>query len=147
MSLKHPHLREVVRAGGMMLPNVGMMVVDEGAALMWEREEAKEVGSMGYSRQPLAEGWMETPHPNGVDAEVFDEVHYWTEVKLDIVREYASAYSKILAAQTSPSLCHVYIDAFAGAGMHVSNRLYSRAGADGPVAVTRSALSCFHLPP
>jgi three-Cys-motif partner protein len=34
-------------------------------------------------------------------------------------KEYASAYSKILAAQKSPSMEHVYIDAFAGAGVHV----------------------------
>ncbi|MBA4373360.1 MAG: hypothetical protein C0402_10940 [Thermodesulfovibrio sp.] len=50
----------------------------------------------------------------------FDEIGYWSEVKLDIVKEYATAYSKILAAQTSPTLYHVYIDAFAGAGMHIS---------------------------
>jgi three-Cys-motif partner protein len=50
----------------------------------------------------------------------FDEVGYWSEIKLDIVRDYASAYSRILAAQTKPALHHVYIDAFAGAGVHVS---------------------------
>lgn len=49
-----------------------------------------------------------------------DEIGYWSEVKLDIVKEYAFAYSKILAAQQSPSLYHIYIDAFAGAGMHIS---------------------------
>ena len=27
----------------------------------------------------------------------FDEIGYWSEVKLDIVRKYAAAYSKILA--------------------------------------------------
>jgi three-Cys-motif partner protein len=48
----------------------------------------------------------------------FDEIGYWSEVKLDIIRDYAKAYSTILAAQ--PSLYHVYIDAFAGAGVHVS---------------------------
>lgn len=48
----------------------------------------------------------------------FDEIHYWSEVKLDIIREYAGAYSRILAAQTSPELHHVYIDGFAGAGVH-----------------------------
>jgi three-Cys-motif partner protein len=47
----------------------------------------------------------------------FDEVGYWSEIKLDIVKEYAGAYSRILAAQKSPKLEHVYIDAFAGAGM------------------------------
>jgi three-Cys-motif partner protein len=49
-----------------------------------------------------------------------DEIGYWTEIKLDIVGEYAAAYSKILAAQTHPRLTHVYIDAFAGAGEHKS---------------------------
>ena len=53
---------------------------------------------------------------------VFDTVGYWSEVKLDIVRKYAAAYSKILAAQTSPRLHHVYVDAFAGAGRHVSRQ-------------------------
>ena len=51
---------------------------------------------------------------------VFDEVGYWSEVKLDIVREYAQAYSTIMAAQTSPAFQHVYVDAFAGSGLHVS---------------------------
>lgn len=48
----------------------------------------------------------------------FDQIGYWSEVKLEIVREYASAYSKILAAQKEPPLKHLYIDAFAGAGVH-----------------------------
>lgn len=50
----------------------------------------------------------------------FDEIGFWSEVKLDILKEYAQAYSTILAAQANPSLEHVYIDAFAGAGRHVS---------------------------
>jgi three-Cys-motif partner protein len=50
----------------------------------------------------------------------FDEIGYWSEIKLDIVKDYASAYSRILAAQRNPSLHHVYIDAFAGAGVHIS---------------------------
>jgi len=50
----------------------------------------------------------------------FDEIGYWSEIKLDIVKDYASAYSRILAAQTKPSLDHVCIDAFAGAGVHIS---------------------------
>ena len=49
-----------------------------------------------------------------------DEIGYWSEIKLDIVREYAQAYSTILSAQTNPPLHHVYIDAFAGAGVHIS---------------------------
>lgn len=47
----------------------------------------------------------------------FDEIGYWSEVKLDIVKDYASAYSRILSART---FYHVYIDAFAGAGVHIS---------------------------
>jgi three-Cys-motif partner protein len=50
----------------------------------------------------------------------FDEIGYWSEIKLDIVKEYARAYSTILAAQRNPSLPHIYIDAFAGAGIHVT---------------------------
>lgn len=48
----------------------------------------------------------------------FDRIGYWSELKLEIVRKYAAAYSRILAAQ--PGLHHVYIDAFAGAGLHLS---------------------------
>jgi three-Cys-motif partner protein len=47
----------------------------------------------------------------------FDEIGYWSEVKLEIVRDYASAYSRILNSNKLP---HVYIDAFAGAGQHIS---------------------------
>lgn len=50
----------------------------------------------------------------------FDEINYWSEIKLDIVKEYASAYSTILTAQTKPPLYHIYIDAFAGTGIHIS---------------------------
>ncbi len=49
-----------------------------------------------------------------------DEIGYWSEIKLEIVRKYAAAYSTILAAQKNPPLHHVYIDAFAGAGVHLS---------------------------
>ena len=49
-----------------------------------------------------------------------DEIGPWSEVKLDIVREYAQAYSQILSAQKKLPLHHVYIDAFAGAGIHKS---------------------------
>ena len=47
----------------------------------------------------------------------FDEIGYWSEVKLDIVQEYAQAYSTIPSRQRG--LQHVYIDGFAGAGVHV----------------------------
>jgi len=51
----------------------------------------------------------------------YDEIGYWSEIKLDIVRKYASAYSTIMSAQTSIRK-HIYIDAFAGAGKHLSKR-------------------------
>jgi three-Cys-motif partner protein len=47
----------------------------------------------------------------------FDEIGYWSEIKLEIIRDYASAYSKILSKK---NLFHIYIDAFAGAGQHIS---------------------------
>lgn len=51
----------------------------------------------------------------------YDEIGYWSEIKLDIVRKYASAYSTIMSAQPAIRK-HIYIDAFAGAGRHVSRR-------------------------
>lgn len=49
-----------------------------------------------------------------------DEIGPWSEVKLDILKRYAVEYSKILSNQKDPQLSHVYIDAFAGAGVHIS---------------------------
>jgi three-Cys-motif partner protein len=48
-----------------------------------------------------------------------DEIGYWSEVKLDIVRKYAGAYSTIMNAQPTIQ-SYIYIDAFAGAGVHMS---------------------------
>lgn len=50
-----------------------------------------------------------------------DEIGYWSEVKLDIIRKYAQAYSTIMTAQQTIRK-HLYIDGFAGAGMHISKR-------------------------
>jgi three-Cys-motif partner protein len=50
----------------------------------------------------------------------FDEIGYWSEVKLEIVRQYATKYSQVVTNQKRPSFHHVYIDGFAGAGMHIS---------------------------
>ena len=51
----------------------------------------------------------------------YDEIGYWSEIKLEIVSKYASAYSTILANQPSIRR-HLYIDAFAGAGVHMSKQ-------------------------
>ena len=58
-----------------------------------------------------------------------DEVGYWSELKLEIIRKYAVAYSTILTSRQNPALQHAYIDGFAGAGMHLAKRtgeLHSR---------------------
>jgi three-Cys-motif partner protein len=47
----------------------------------------------------------------------FDEIGYWLEIKLEIIRKYAQAYSTILSKRR---LEHVYVDAFAGAGIHLA---------------------------
>jgi three-Cys-motif partner protein len=49
-----------------------------------------------------------------------DEIGPWSEVKLDILKRYAVEYSKILSNRRNPSFLHIYIDAFAGAGSHLS---------------------------
>jgi three-Cys-motif partner protein len=49
----------------------------------------------------------------------FDEIGYWTEIKLEIVKKYAQAYSTILAEK---NLSHVYIDGFAGPGLHLAKK-------------------------
>ncbi len=54
-----------------------------------------------------------------MDAVKVDEVGYWSEIKLDIVRKYASAYSTVMSTQSSIRK-HLYVDGFAGAGSHVS---------------------------
>jgi three-Cys-motif partner protein len=55
-------------------------------------------------------------------SEYFDDldiVGYWTEIKLQILQEYANAYAQILRSQQA--IKHVaYIDGFAGAGAHIS---------------------------
>ncbi|MFZ5898008.1 MAG: three-Cys-motif partner protein TcmP [Bacillota bacterium] len=47
-----------------------------------------------------------------------DEIGPWSEIKLDILKDYVKAYSTILAAQRR--FKYLYIDAFAGAGRHFS---------------------------
>ena len=47
----------------------------------------------------------------------YDLIGPWSEVKLDILREYAAPYSTILAAN---NFYHLYIDGFAGPGSHIS---------------------------
>lgn len=50
-----------------------------------------------------------------------DEIGVWSEIKLDIIREYANAFTRIMRKQ---DWCkgYAYIDAFAGSGVHISRR-------------------------
>src|SRR5262249_41770703 len=50
-----------------------------------------------------------------------DEIGPWSEVKLEILHDYASAYMTVLAKQDIIERV-VYIDAFAGAGAHISKQ-------------------------
>ena len=50
----------------------------------------------------------------------FDEIGVWSEIKLEIVEKYGSAYTTAFA--NSPNLTKFYIDAFSGAGVHISKR-------------------------
>lgn len=49
----------------------------------------------------------------------FDEIGYWSEIKLEIIKRYGTEYSKIL---TTKGFHHTYIDAFAGGGHHIARR-------------------------
>lgn len=49
----------------------------------------------------------------------YDEIGYWSEVKLAILEEYAKPYNQILRSQ-KPQLHPIYIDGFAGAGHHLA---------------------------
>jgi three-Cys-motif partner protein len=65
-----------------------------------------------------------------------DEIGYWSEVKLDLIKCYAQEYSKIL---TSQKFSHVYVDAFAGVGVNIS-----RTTGD---FVLGSAVNALHIDP
>lgn len=52
----------------------------------------------------------------------FDKIGYWSEIKLDIVKKYSEEYSKIFRAKRQQMFSHVYIDAFAGAGINISKK-------------------------
>jgi three-Cys-motif partner protein len=64
------------------------------------------------SSPPLREGLIVSKQRSQ-----FDEIGQWSEIKLEIIREYAHAYSTIL---TKKNFRHYYIDGFAGAGVHIS---------------------------
>ncbi|MGO9060099.1 MAG: three-Cys-motif partner protein TcmP [Candidatus Binataceae bacterium] len=50
----------------------------------------------------------------------FDEIGIWSEIKLEIIEQYGAAYTKAFAR--FPNLKKYYIDAFSGAGKHVTKK-------------------------
>jgi three-Cys-motif partner protein len=54
----------------------------------------------------------------------FDEIGDWSEIKLEIVEKYGAAYTKAFA-NLGRRLKKFYVDAFSGAGVHVSKRTKS----------------------
>ncbi len=59
----------------------------------------------------------------------YDEIGIWSEVKLDIIKEYASAYSTIMESWRRKKinrLSWIYIDGYAGPGYHVSKKTGER---------------------
>jgi len=72
-----------------------------------------------------------------------DEVGRWTEIKLQILRDYSAAYSTILRKQ-SAIRHYAYIDGFAGAGSHISKT--SGHEIDGSPAIALSQEhTCYHF--
>jgi three-Cys-motif partner protein len=60
----------------------------------------------------------------------YSEIGLWSEAKLDIVAKYAKAYSTILTKKGI--FTHIYVDAFAGPGLHRA-RLSGRPVAGSPL--------------
>lgn len=54
------------------------------------------------------------------DYAAFDRIGYWSELKLEIIKKYATAYSTVLSSQRNPSFRHIYIEGFVGPGIHQS---------------------------
>jgi three-Cys-motif partner protein len=48
----------------------------------------------------------------------FDEIGSWSEIKLEIIQKYVSAYSTVMHKQTFIKE-YYYIDAFSGSGIHI----------------------------
>lgn len=51
----------------------------------------------------------------------FDEIGYWSELKLEIVEKYGAAYTNAFKGK-GKSLKKYYIDAFSGSGVHISKK-------------------------
>lgn len=75
----------------------------------------------------------------------YDEIGIWSEVKLAIIKEYAAAYTKILdktRRESISSLEWIYIDAYAGAGKHLSKTTGELV--DGSPSIALKTVPPFH---
>jgi three-Cys-motif partner protein len=52
----------------------------------------------------------------------FDEIGSWSELKLEIVEKYGVAYTTAFSGQKGRRLKKYYVDAFSGAGVHLSKQ-------------------------
>lgn len=50
----------------------------------------------------------------------FDEISQWSEIKLEIIEKYGAAYTTAFSNVPGRRLKKFYIDAFSGAGLHIS---------------------------
>jgi len=79
----------------------------------------------------------------------YDEIGVWSEVKLAIVRDYASEYTKILDARRRNSIARLrwlYVDAFAGPGIHLSKASGEMVDGSPMIALsTQPPFSEFHF--
>jgi len=74
-----------------------------------------------------------------------DEVGPWTEIKLEILKKYAQAYTQVLSRQESIRR-YIYIDAFAGPGTHISREKGVEINGSPAIAMQVSpAFSEYHL--
>jgi three-Cys-motif partner protein len=72
-------------------------------------------------------------------------VGHWTEIKLHIVQEYALAYAQILQNNRIIKQAH-YIDAFAGAGTHISKQSGEKiAGSPSRALAIQPPFSHYHF--
>jgi len=75
----------------------------------------------------------------------FDEIGVWSEIKLEILRKYAPAYTKILSSQSYIKE-YYYIDGFSGYGIHKSKTHDGLIEGSPSIALnTNPPFSAYHL--
>jgi hypothetical protein len=97
-------------------------------AMGWPVTKSRGQIARGQRVEPVPLGPAEVSPPTRTtddehvthDPLEFDEIGVWSELKLEIVEKYGSAYTN--AFRTSTNLKKYYIDGFSGAGVHVSRR-------------------------